>query len=155
MPLEIERKFLVASDAWKSAVDQVEVLKDGLIARSPQGKVRVRLAHDRAWLAVKSDRRGGVSRQEFEYEIPTEDAEALLRGFCQGPILEKTRHCVRHQGHLWSVDVHQGPLAGLILAEVELQSEAEPLALPSWVGREVTHDPRYSKRNLLAARGAA
>jgi CYTH domain-containing protein len=147
MGIEIERKFLVASDEWRGDVVEVRDLRDGLIARLGGRKVRVRLTHGRASLAVKGPREN-LARPEFEYEIPADDAEAILR-MCDGLIIEKTRHCVRHAGHVWHVDVHHGVLAGLILAEIELRAPDEPFALPRWVGREVTEDPAFRKGALL------
>ena len=154
MPVEIERKFLVRSDAWKSAVTRVEHLHDGLVARFGEGKVRVRRAQGRAWIAIKGPRRG-LTRPEYEYEIPLEDADEILRTMCQGPVIEKLRHCVLHDGRTWSVDVHTGRLAHVVLAEVELSYETERLDIPAWVGREVTHDPAYKKEALARQLGGA
>src|SRR5215472_7482290 len=98
MALEIERKFLLANDAWKHEVRKSEHLRDGLIARFGDGKVRVRLAESSAWLTIKGPK-DGISRLEFEYEIPRAEAEQMLRTICQGdPILEKLRHTVRFGG---------------------------------------------------------
>lgn len=158
MAAEIERKFLVTSDEWRSGVTQVEHLRDGLIARFGGGKVRVRQAVDRAWVTIKGPRRG-ITRSEFEYEIPVADAEEILRTLCDGPIIEKARHCVPHAGRIWAVDVHHGALEGLVFVEVELQSESEPFVAPAWVGREISHDPRFRKealiRQVLASEDAA
>lgn len=148
MAYEFERKFLVASDDWKAAVTESRRLRDGLIARFGNGKVRVRLEQDRAWLTVKGPK-VGIGRAEFDYGIPVADAEEMLRSCCDGPPIEKTRFLVPHAGLTWEVDVHEGALEGLVLAEVELEHEHQPLVLPGWVGEEVTGDPRYQKRNLL------
>lgn len=150
MPAEIERKFLVDSDDWKLGVIQIEHLRDGLIARFDGGKVRVRQAAQRAWITVKGPREG-LARPEFEYEIPVADAEVMLRTLCQGPIVEKVRYCVPHADRIWAVDIHRGLLEGLTLVEVELDAEDERLDVPSWVGREVTGDPLYSKAALIEA----
>jgi CYTH domain-containing protein len=149
MQVEIERKFLVRSDAWRSAATESQHLMDGLLARFGDGKVRVRVADDRAWLTIKGPR-SGLCRCEFEYEIAHADAEEILRTLCAGPVIEKTRHLVPHDGLIWQVDVHEGALAGLTLAEVELKDAEQAFTLPEWVGREVTGDPRYKKGNLLA-----
>jgi adenylate cyclase len=153
MAAEIERKFLVADDRWRASVIRSERLRDGLISRFGGGKVRVRLGEGRAWIAVKGPRRG-ISRSEYEYEIPIADAEEMLATLCTGPLLEKVRHCVPHAGLIWSVDVHRGALEGLIMAEVELSSEGVEVAIPEWIGREVTGDPQF-KREALFARYAA
>jgi len=149
VPIEIERKFLVVNDTWKSAAIASRQLRDGLIARFDSGKVRVRLEQSKAWLTIKGPRTG-YTRQEFEYQIPRADADGILRTLCSGPIIEKTRHIVPHHNLMWEVDVHEGVLQGLVLAEVELQYEGQELVLPSWIGREVTDDPRYRKSSLLS-----
>ena len=154
MPLEIERKFLLANDGWRSAVVRSELLRDGLICRFGGGKLRVRWTKDAARLAVKGPK-VGISRYEFEYEIPPGDAEEMLRTLCHGPVLEKIRHTVPHAGFVWTVDVHLGPLAGVTLAEVELRNPEDDPPLPSWVGKEVTHNPRFQQRALLRRCAAA
>ena len=149
MVLEIERKFLLANDTWKREIIKSEHMRDGLIARFGEGKVRVRLTESSAWLTIKGARKG-ISRLEFEYEIPPADAEQMLRTFCQGdPILEKVRHTVPFGGLNWTIDVYMGPLAGVVFAEVELEHPDQHLQLPPWVGEEVTNNPRFRKRALL------
>jgi CYTH domain-containing protein len=149
MAAEIERRFMVSGEGWKPLASRVDYLRDGLIGRFGGGKVRVRQTADKAWLAVKGPRTG-IRRQEYEYEIPIPDAAEMLRTLCTGPIVEKLRHHVPHAGHIWSVDVHLGELAGPTLAEIELSSEAERFRPPPWLGREVTHDPLFRKQALLA-----
>ncbi|WP_371826915.1 CYTH domain-containing protein [Microvirga sp. VF16] len=122
MPVEIERKFLVRSNTWRSAATGSLKLLDGLLARFGDGKVRVRIADDRAWLTAKGPRRG-LSRSEFEYEIAYAEAEAMLHTLCDGPLIEKTRYLVPHDGLIWEVDVHEGALQSLTLAEIELEYE--------------------------------
>lgn len=148
--LEIERKFLVVNDRWRDHVVVKQELKDGFLSRDGDKKVRVRSFGDRATLAVKS-RAAGMRRDEFEYEIPVADAEAML-GLCGEMIVEKTRHIVPWLGHTWEVDVYHGELEGIVIAEIELASETALFERPSWVGAEVTSDPRYKKINLLTAR---
>jgi adenylate cyclase len=149
MPLEIERKFLVATHTWKRDILKSEHLRDGLIARFGEGKVRVRLTDSGAWLTIKGPRRG-ISRLEFEYEIPRSHAEQMLQTLCQGdPILEKVRHTVPYGGLDWKIDVYTGPLSGVVFAEVELEHPDQQLQLPPWVGEEVTNNPRFRKRALL------
>lgn len=149
MALEIERKFLLANDAWKHEVVKSEHMQDGLIARFGEGKVRVRLTESSASLTIKSARTG-ISRLEFEYEIPRADAEQMLRTLClAGPVLEKIRHTVPFGGLDWTIDVYAGPLAGSVFAEVELEHPDQHLELPPWVGEEITNDPRFRKGALL------
>lgn len=148
MHLEIERKFLVVGDDWRELATDRRDLKDGLVSQGANGKVRVRLDGPRAWLTVKGARTG-ISRPEFEYEIPFNDARNLLANVCVGPVVEKTRYVVPHESHEWEVDVFQGVLAGIVWAEIELAREDEPFVTPEWVGREVTGDPRFRHANLL------
>jgi CYTH domain-containing protein len=148
--LEIERKFLVVNDRWREHVTAKLNIKDGLISRDFDKKVRVRSFGDRATLTVKS-RAAGMRRDEFEYEIPIADAEALLK-LCGEMVLEKTRHIVPWLGHNWEVDVYHGLLEGIVIAEIELASETSVFERPSWVGAEVTGDVRYKKINLLNER---
>jgi CYTH domain-containing protein len=150
MAIEIERKFLVANDGWRRNCCRTERIRDGLIAREGDRKVRVRISGDRATLAVKA-KLGGIRDAEFEYEIPKTDAEELLSAHC-GSSLTKTRHHVPCSGYTWHVDVYEGLLEGVILAEVELPSADVDVPLPDWIGKEVTGTAEYKKRNLLAAR---
>jgi adenylate cyclase len=151
MAVEIERKFLVASDDWQDDVVWSVRLRDGLIASSERGKVRVRITDDKATLAVKGARTG-LSREEYEYEIPVEDASALLERHCAGAILEKTRFFVPSGGFVWEVDVYSGILSGVVIAEIELPAEDTEFDRPSWVGIEVTGQGEYRKINMLNAR---
>src|SRR5262245_49210873 len=151
MPLEIERKFLVIAGGWRNSVTQAIRIRDGLVATRDGHKVRVRIADARATVALKS-RRLGTSRTEFEYAIPLPDAEEILRIMCEGNILEKVRHCVPHAGAIWNVDVYDGVLSGVILAEVELTHADQQLEIPEWIGEEVTDDPKYRKINMRAER---
>jgi CYTH domain-containing protein len=148
MALEIERKFFLANDEWKPEVVKSERPRGGLIARFGEGKVRVRLTESNAWLTVKGPR-NGISRPEFEYEIPRADAEHMLGTLCQeNPVLEKVRHTVPFGGLDWTIDAYMGPLNGVVLAEVELEHPDQHPQLPPWVGEEVTNDPRYEKGTL-------
>ena len=147
---EIERKFLVVSDRWREHVSAKIAIKDGLLTRDADKKVRVRCYGDRATLTVKS-RGNGLRREEFEYEIPAADAAAMFL-LCGEMVLEKTRHIVPWLGHNWEVDVYRGLLEGITIAEIELLSEGAHFERPTWVGAEVTSDPRYKKINLLIER---
>ncbi|WP_315719292.1 MULTISPECIES: CYTH domain-containing protein [unclassified Bradyrhizobium] len=153
MPLEIERKFLVRTDAWRDQTTHSELLRDGLVARQDGLKVRVRCYGNRTTLCVKSARRG-LTRDEFEYEIPADHAEAIF-AHCEGRILEKTRHYVPGDSGIWEVDVYHGALEGVVIAEIEVPSETTSVTLPDWVGDEVTGDLRYSKANMLTERSRA
>jgi CYTH domain-containing protein len=126
-------------------------IRDGLIANNKGHKVRVRIANDVATIALKS-RRCGPVRNEFEYAIPYSDAEEMLRIMCDGNVLDKVRHFVSHAGDTWEVDVYEGFLEGVVLAEIELADADQNLILPDWIGAEVTADPRYRKINMVAAR---
>lgn len=153
MGLEIERKFLVANEGWKTAVTRSVRIRDGLIANNKGNKARVRIADDVATIALKSRRRGQV-RTEFEYAIPYADAEEMLRTMCDGNVLDKVRHFVSHAGSNWYVDVYEGVLDGVVMAEIELTDAGQEFALPHWIGAEVTSDPRYRKINMIADRVA-
>jgi CYTH domain-containing protein len=146
--LEIERKFLVANDEWRSSAVSNVRIRDGLIAVYKDRKVRVRIAGDIATVAVKGPRIG-IARPEFEYEIPIVDAERMLAILCQEDTLEKQRFFVEDAGATWYVDDYDGILRGVIIAEIELKQESQESILPRWIGKEVTGDSFYSKRNML------
>lgn len=142
--IEIERKFLVINHDWRPR--QGVVFRQGYLNRDRGRTVRVRLAGDRGYLTIKGAAQGLV-RAEFEYEIPGQDAQQLL-GLCEGPLIEKTRYRVSHEGHVWEVDEFAGENQGLVVAELELDSPDEPFVRPPWVGREVSDDHRYSNSQL-------
>jgi adenylate cyclase len=150
MPVEIERKFLVTSDAWRRDVSRSEPMAQGYLAGPPASRcsVRVRIAGDDAWLNVKSLTLG-VQRDEYEYAIPRADAERMLATLC-GERVEKIRHHVTVGDHLFEVDEFAGENAGLVVAEVELSHADEPFERPVWLGREVTPLARYSTVNLAS-----
>jgi adenylate cyclase len=142
MAIEIERKFLVSNDSWREAAGPGIPIKQGYLVGGKDASVRVRLQGDTANLNIKSATLG-VRRQEFEYAIPLADAEVLLNTLCHHPIIEKVRYLVPYANKQWEVDVFEGDNAGLIVAELELQDETEVFEPPSWLGEEVSHDPRY------------
>ncbi|MFG6466706.1 CYTH domain-containing protein [Roseateles sp. BYS87W] len=146
MGIEIERKFLVADSGWREAVTQSTRFSQGYLSRDPARTVRVRVAGDAAFLTIKG-RTQGASRAEFEYAVPVADAQALL-ALCDGPVVEKLRHLCLHAGMTWEVDEFLGANAGLVVAELELQSEDQAFERPAWVGQEVTGDGRYVNANL-------
>jgi adenylate cyclase len=143
--IEIERKFLVDL-ARLGRLAGGEVLQQGYVATAGLTAVRVRLVANRAWLTLKGEPRG-TARSEFEYEIPMQDAREILAEFC-GAVIAKTRYRRDYQGHTWEIDVFDGSNAGLVIAEVELDTETDAPALPDWVTEEVTGDPRYYNANL-------
>ena len=151
MAVEIERKFLIANDGWKNSVVRRVRIRDGLIANNKGHKARVRIADDLATIALKSQKRGLV-RAEFEYPIPYSDAQEILRIMCDGNVLDKVRHFVPYASNTWQVDVYEGLLDGVVLAEIELTDADQKLTLPDWIGAEVSADPRYRKINMVAAR---
>jgi len=150
MPREIERRFLLADDRWKSSSSRSARIRDGRVATTNGRKVRVRIMDDRATLTLKGEHRG-IGRPEFEYEIPVADAEEILNSMCDGHVLEKVRHYVPHAGLTWEIDVYDGLLKGVVIAEVELDKEDRALELPNWIGKEVTGDPHYSKISMETA----
>jgi CYTH domain-containing protein len=152
MPLEIERKFLVSHDDWKSLSTHSFHMRDGLVTHSDGRKVRVRICDREATLTVKG-KEHGLARAEFEYAVPVSDAEEMLR-MCEEDHLEKMRHVVPHAGVLWQVDVYEGTLRGIVIAEIELKSETQQFDRPDWIGREVTNDANYRQFNMLARRNA-
>jgi len=144
MATEIERKFLVRNDHWRTPSGVR--YSQGYLNRDRERTVRVRIAGVRGFLTIKG-RSVGASRAEFEYEIPLADAQALL-ALCDGPLVEKIRHLVPHAGMSWEVDEFLGDNAGLVVAEIELSSEDQAFEHPDWLGEEVTTDPRYYNSSL-------
>lgn len=155
MGVEIERKFLLVSDAWRRAVSRSVRMRQGylvdaqaLAAGLARSSVRVRVAGDAAWINVKSSE-PGITRQEFEYHIPVPDAEQMLAQLCRGCVT-KTRHLVPVAEHTFEIDEFDSDNAGLIVAEIELTSPDNPFPHPAWLGREVSHLSRYYNVNLGA-----
>ena len=146
MGIEIERKFLVTGQDWRSA-SGVRYTQ-GYLNRDKLRTVRVRVAGDQGWLTIKGISTG-ATRVEFEYPIPLAEAQALLP-LCDGPLIDKTRHTQTLSGSVWEVDEFHGDNAGLVVAEIELTHEAQPFERPDWLGEEVTHDARYFNSALAA-----
>lgn len=142
MATEIERKFLVVGDGWRQSVIRSVRYRQGYLASGESSSVRVRTSDDQAWLNIKGAT-VGVRRHEFEYPIPTADAEEMLEELCEGALIEKTRHYVEHAGQTWEIDVFEGDNEGLVVAEIELESESQPFSRPGWLGGEVSNDTRY------------
>jgi adenylate cyclase len=144
---EIERKFLVRNEAWREAAHESIHFRQGYLSHERHCSVRVRSSGNRAWLNLKSAT-VGVERREFEYEIPLEDAQQILDTLTCKPLIEKTRHLVNVGPHTWEIDVFEGENAGLVVAEIELESVDEAFEKPDWLGEEVTFDPRYYNTSL-------
>ena len=152
MAIEIERKFLLKNDDWKPLVTQTHVIRQGYLQSglqaSQKSSVRIRISNDRADINIKSLELTTI-RQEFEYEIPLEDAEQMLSSLCEEPVIEKTRYHVPYASHLWEIDIFEGNNKGLQIAEIELEHIDETFELPEWIGKEVSDDERYYNIYLL------
>lgn len=150
MAEEIERKFLVISDSWKQGVTSSKLLRQGYLSSNAKATVRVRTRDDsEAVVTIKGAARG-LSRAEYEYAVPIEDAREML-AMAEPHVLQKRRHIVPFADLIWEVDVFEGRHAGLVIAEVELEHEAQHVELPGWVGIEVTDDDRYYNASLSRA----
>lgn len=154
MGVEIERKFLLRGDGWRSQVESSERIAQGYLVGAEalrtghaHASVRARIAGERAWLNIKSAELG-IQRAEFEYAIPVADAEAMLARLCDG-VLEKFRHLVTVDGVTFELDEFLGANAGLVVAEVELDAPDAPFPRPDWLGREVSALARYYNVNLI------
>ena len=147
MGKEIERKFLVKGEAWK-ALAAGTVYRQGYLSTVKERTVRVRTVGQKGFLTIKGVTTG-VTRAEFEYEVPAADANAMLDGLCEKPLVEKTRYKIPLDGYTWEVDEFHGDNDGLVVAEVELKSADEKPPLPEWVGEDVSSDPRYFNSNLV------
>ncbi|NJR64687.1 MAG: CYTH domain-containing protein [Leptolyngbyaceae cyanobacterium CRU_2_3] len=146
MAIEIERKFLVTGDDWRTLAIGT-VYRQGYIVSGNGRTVRVRIAGDQGYLTIKGSAIG-ISRSEYEYAIPVSDAAEMLDALCDRPQIEKTRYKIPYDGLIWEVDEFSGENQGLILAEVELSSPDQPVSIPAWIGQEVSHDIRYFNSNL-------
>lgn len=163
MGIEIERKFRLLNDSWRATISASTLLRQGYLANTARASVRVRIAGTQGWISVKA-MTVGITRAEYEYLVPVAEAEQMLRELCEGPLIEKWRHLVRHGTSEWEIDEFLGDNAGLVVAELELDDEQERFARPDWLGAEVTGDERYYNfrlaqrpyrlwpENLLAAR---
>lgn len=148
MGLEIERKFLVTGTSYKIDAKAKLFIRQGFLNDDPLRAVRVRITDEKASITIKGRSRGTV-RAEFEYPVPIDDAELMLNEICMVPLIMKNRYIVKYLDTTWEVDEFLGENKGLVIAEVELDSEDAPLALPEWVGEEVTDDPRFYNVNLV------
>jgi len=148
MGTEIERKFLVKGDSWRSQ-GKGKRYRQGYLSTVKERTVRVRTAGDEGYITVKGITKGDT-RPEYEYEIPLADANEMLDQLCERPIIEKTRYRIPQGPVVWEVDEFEGVNRGLITAEVELKDANQQVALPDWIEKEVTGDPRYYNANLVA-----
>ena len=146
MAKEIERKFLVAHQAWRESVNTIHVYRQGYLSYDSERTVRVRATEVTGYLTIKGITEG-LTRDEFEYEIPLADALALLQ-LCERPAIEKKRYIVPNGAHVWEIDVFEGVNEGLVVAEIELDSEDEAFDKPNWLGNEVSGDRKYSNSAL-------
>ena len=147
MVKEIERKFLVKGDAWR-AIAKGTIYRQGYLNSAKERTVRIRLADAKAFITIKGPT-VGATRSEYEYEIPFDEGNAMLETLAEKPLIEKTRYRIPVGNLTWEIDEFLGENAGLIVAEVELQSEDQTFDKPLWVGDEVTNDPRYFNANLV------
>ena len=145
MGQEIERKYLVKNNGWKNLASGV-VYRQGYIATAGKQTVRVRIIGNQGYLTIKGET-VGQTRSEFEYPIPVEDAAAMLETLCDRLLIEKTRYKIPIGDLVWEIDEFMGENTGLVIAEVELQSETQQIELPEWIERQVT-DPKYYNSNL-------
>ena len=148
MPQEIERKYLVRLQHWEPTTAGA-LYQQGYLSSVKERVVRVRIAGEQAYLTIKGLMHG-VTRLEFEYAIPVSDAATMLDLLCERPLIEKTRYREAFGGMTWEIDVFHGDNEGLVVAEVEVTAESEPVQAPPWLGREVSSDPRYLNSNLIS-----
>ena len=141
MGIEIERKFLVTNDEWRKGSTST-YYRQAYLATGPPASVRLRIAGNTAMLNIKESTLD-ISRAEFDYPIPLEEAEHMLNHLCDGQSIEKNRYLIQHQGLQWEVDEFLGDNQGLIIAELELETEDQAFDSPPWLGQEVSQDPRY------------
>jgi len=147
MGKEIERKFIVKKDIYKKLCTG-KLYKQGYLNSNPDRTIRVRLVGNKGFLTLKN-KGNGLTRDEFEYEIPFEDAEEILENMCKKPLIEKTRYIYTYMEHTWEIDEFHGDNEGLVIAELELTSEDERFNMPDWIGEEVTFDYKYTNSNLI------
>ncbi|MCT8998313.1 CYTH domain-containing protein [Chelativorans intermedius] len=146
MATEVERKFLVASEAWRREAEEVHTIRQFYLMSAPDRTLRVRLKGGHARLTLKFGGHQRV-REEFEFPVPFEEARKM-EAFALGNVIEKERHLVRHRGRLYEVDVFGGALSGLVIAELETAETMADEDLPAWLGPEVTGRPAYYNASL-------
>lgn len=147
MSKEVERKYLIDITEIGS-LENGAIIKQEYISTTDNTVVRIRISDEHAFLTLKGEN-NGITRLEFEYKIPLDDAEQIISQLCSGPIVEKTRYRVKHCKHCWEIDVFHGENEGLVVAEIELSEEDEAFEIPHWITTEVSDDERYYNSNLL------
>ena len=147
MAIEIERKFLV-KNIPRDEIQYSHKIRQGYIAKNKNRVIRIRQKENDYFITIKGNKIG-ISRFEFEYPIPKGDGEILLENFCQDDLIEKTRNYIENKGHTWEIDVFHGNNEGLIIAEIELESEDQVFHIPSWTDCEVTDQEKYYNMNLV------
>lgn len=149
MGVEIERKFLVSPENFKNIhVNNIKTIKQGYLHNTMDKSIRIRVENNLGYLTVKGGA-SGISKLEYEYDIPVDEAEEMLEKLTDGKLIQKKRHIVLLDGKVWEVDVFLGKNSGLIIAEIELESEDEEIKIPDWCGQEVSTDPRYINAKLI------
>ena len=147
MALEIERKYLIDLEKLGTLENGIRI-KQGYLSINKESVVRVRIKNDKGYLTVKGSN-NSISRLEFEYEIPFDEANEMLDNLCQKPVIDKSRYIVNYETNIWEIDIFYGDNEGLVVAEVELKDENEKINLPSWIKEEVSQDVRYFNSNLM------
>ena len=147
MSIEIERKYLLKNNDWRELINSSTYFKQGYLNEADKNEhskasIRVRIEGDKANINIKSMTLS-ITRQEYEYAIPLDDAQKMLNDLCIHPLIEKTRHIVYYDDHRWEIDVFEGDNHGLVVAEIELENESEQFKMPSWIGEEVSEQEKY------------
>jgi len=146
--MEIERKFLIHQAIWDAIIKpSPKKIVQAYLVNTPEKTIRVRIKVDKGFITIKGPTKG-ISRSEFEYEIPLSDAEELIHQFAE-KVIDKDRYEINFAGKLWEVDVFHGKLEGLVIAEIELESEDEVFSTPEWIAEEVSHDVEYFNARLV------
>ena len=146
MKVEIERKFLVKNQDWKKLIVEKHSIQQGYLNTDKSCNVRVRIMNSAAFITIKG-KRVNTARPEFEYEIPLNDAESILK-LTKNSIIKKTRFTVNHKGQIWEIDQFEGDNQGLVIAEIELKQKDEVISLPNWIGTEISNDERFYNLSL-------
>lgn len=148
--IEIEHKFLVKNDDWRASASEGIRYMQGYIRTVNKVAVRIRIAGEKGYFAIKGPNKGevGISRTEIEHEIPLDEAQTMIEEFVDSPLIDKIRYIVVHCGKIWEIDVFSGENEGLVIAEIELHEEHEKFEIPSWAGTCISRDPRYGNYSL-------
>lgn len=149
MKYEIERKFLLKSNDWEKENSTGVLYKQAYLVTNKNRSVRIRITETSGYITIKGGLQDGtISRLEYEYEIPVQDAKEIFDNLCEEGKIEKTRYKIPYENHIWELDVFHGLNEGLITIEVELENEDEEVILPPWVGQDVSHEQKYSNGSL-------